>query len=46
MTVAEPDYTWAYPLTKRRETRYLVLHHAGASGNTARQIHKYHLEKG
>ena len=46
MTVAEPDYTWAHPLIRRPETRFLILHHAGASGSTARQIHKYHLEKG
>ena len=42
MNVIEEKYDWAYPLTPRRATTLLVLHHEAGSGSTAQQIHNYH----
>ena len=41
MNVIEEKYNWAYPLTPRRKTTLLVLHHEAGSGSTAQQIHNY-----
>ena len=46
MDIIEETYDWAYPLTARRLTDCLVLHHAAASGFTAQQIHQVHLNNG
>ena len=46
MTVIEETYRWAYPLTWRRSTEKLILHHAGGSGFTAQDIHAFHLARG
>ena len=42
MNVIEEKYNWAYPLTPRKTTTLLVLHHEAAKGSTAQQIHNYH----
>ena len=42
MNIIEEKYNWAYPLTPRRTTTLLVLHHEAGSGSTAQQIHNYH----
>lgn len=42
MKIVEEKYAWAYPLTPRRLTTLLVLHHEAGSGSTAQQIHNYH----
>lgn len=46
MKIIEETYDWAYPLTKRRLTDCIVLHHEAASGFTAQQIHQVHLARG
>ena len=42
MNIIEETYAWAYPLTPRKTTTLLVLHHEAAKGSTAQQIHNYH----
>ena len=42
MNIIEERYDWAYPLTRRRATTLLVLHHEAGSGSTAQDIHRYH----
>ena len=42
MQIIEEKYNWAYPLTRRRATTLLVLHHEAGSGSTAQDIHRYH----
>jgi N-acetyl-anhydromuramyl-L-alanine amidase AmpD len=46
MKIIEETYEWAYPLTLRRLTDCIVLHHEAASGFTAQQIHQAHLMRG
>ena len=46
MTIIEETYDWAYPLTGRRTTELIILHHEAATAATARQVHSYHLTKG
>ncbi|MEG1633788.1 MAG: N-acetylmuramoyl-L-alanine amidase [Oscillospiraceae bacterium] len=46
MTVTEKTYAWAYPLTSRRSTELVILHHAAASGNTAEEINVFHQTRG
>jgi len=46
MDIIEETYDWAYPLTTRRLTDCIVLHHEAASGFTAQQIHQVHLANG
>lgn len=42
MNIIEEKYDWAKPLTPRKKTTLLVIHHEAGSGNTAQQIHQYH----
>ena len=42
VNIIEEKYDWAKPLTPRRTTTLLVLHHEAGSGSTAQQIHAYH----
>lgn len=46
MQIHEETYKWAYALTHRAVTKYLILHHVAGSGFTAQQLHQYHLGKG
>lgn len=47
MTIYNPTYIWAYPLTKRTKTiSRIILHHAAAVTCTAAQIHDWHKSKG
>lgn len=45
MTIREVSYDWAYPLTERRVTTALILHHEAGEGS-AEDIHRYHLSLG
>ena len=45
MTIIEPNYKWAHTLAKRRETKYLILHHAAGSGISAEEIHEMQLRE-
>ena len=46
MEIIEKTYAWAYPLTTRRMTDGIVLHHAAASAAAPEQIHAFHLAQG
>lgn len=46
MEIIEPSYDWAYPLKERSDTDMLIIHHSAANGQTAEQIHNYHLGLG
>ena len=42
MTIVAEVYDWAYPLTERSSTEYLVLHHAAISSASPQAIHNMH----
>ena len=44
--IIEQTYRWAYPLTPRRETRYLILHHTASTSATPQEIHDLHVRNG
>ena len=46
MHITEKSYDWAFPLTERRKTELIILHHAAARKCTAEQIHSWHRTKG
>ena len=45
INIIETNLEWAYPLTPRIATDYLVLHHEAGRG-TVESVHNYHLSKG
>lgn len=45
LNIIETDLKWAYPLTTRYRTDYIVLHHEAGTGSVE-QVHQYHLSKG
>ena len=45
MTVIEQAYKWSGTLTKRSETKYIVIHHRAGNGD-AQSIHSLHLNRG
>lgn len=45
MNVIEHDWEWAGPLTDRKNTEYVILHHSAASG-TAEALHGFHRSRG
>lgn len=46
MNIIEKTYNWNGPLSIRRSTRRIILHHAESSKCTADDIHQWHLERG
>ncbi len=44
--VTERTYDWAYPLTSRRGTELIILHHAAAERASPEQIHAWHQGRG
>lgn len=46
MFITEKTYDWAFPLTERKNTQLIILHHAAARKCTAEQIHAWHRTKG
>ena len=46
MNIQEPKYAWARPLTVRRQTCRIILHHAAADGVSAQDIHRQHRANG
>ena len=42
MIIVNEVYDWAYPLTERNSTEYLVLHHAAISSASPQAIHNMH----
>ncbi|SHK96642.1 N-acetylmuramoyl-L-alanine amidase [Desulforamulus aeronauticus] len=46
VTIIEEKYKWNGDLSPRKETDYIVLHHADASQCTAQDIHRWHLSRG
>ena len=44
LQIIEPDYVWNGALQARTQTKYIILHHAAASGLTAQDIHIYHRD--
>jgi len=46
MNIIKTDWNWAYGLSKRSSTKYLVLHHAAAQVASAADVHRWHLAKG
>lgn len=44
LQIIEPDYAWNGALQERTQTKYIILHHAAASGLTAQDIHRYHRD--
>jgi N-acetyl-anhydromuramyl-L-alanine amidase AmpD len=45
MKIIEQKYTWNGKLTKRAETKNIILHHRAGNGD-AQSIHKLHLNQG
>ena len=45
MTIIEQTYKWNGTITKRSETRYIILHHRAGNGD-AQSIHELHLDRG
>ncbi len=46
MEIIEERYDWAHPLTLRRSTQLLILHHAAAERADAQDIHRWHQARG
>ena len=43
MEIFQPEYDWAYLPGERKETKYIVIHHAAGKGS-AEAIHAYHRD--
>ena len=43
MTILQTKFAWKNALTKRQNTRKIVLHHAAAKTATVQQIHQWHF---
>lgn len=46
MQIIETNFSWAYPLIDRAQTRRIVVHHAAATKASAEAIHAGHLANG
>lgn len=46
MAIIDKTYEWAKPLSKRKTTDVLILHHAAAKSCTADDVHRWHLSNG
>lgn len=45
MNIIEKNFKWSEPLVKRKQTKYLIIHHSAGSG-TVEEIHRIHLNNG
>lgn len=46
MNIVEKTYEWAKPLSKRKTTDVLILHHAGVTSASPDSIHRSHIANG
>lgn len=46
MNIIEVAYSWAKQLEQRKETKFIVVHHAAAKKCTVNDIHQWHLANG
>ena len=46
MEIVEKTYEWAKPLSKRKTTDVLILHHAGVTAASPDSIHRTHIGNG
>jgi hypothetical protein len=46
MNIINKTYKWASGLSKRKSTKYIIIHHAAASISSPDQIHAWHLNNG
>lgn len=46
MKIIEKKYKWNGNLSKRRTTKYIVIHHAAAKKSAPDDIHSWHLHRG
>lgn len=46
MEIIEENYDWAYPLTARRATEELIVHHAAAERASPEDVHRWHQARG
>lgn len=46
MQINEVNYKWNGSLTKRTQTKMIVLHHAAAKSCNPQQVHQWHLNNG
>ncbi|MDR0859256.1 MAG: peptidoglycan recognition protein family protein [Oscillospiraceae bacterium] len=45
MKIIETNFSWAQPLSPRKKTDKIVLHHAAAVSASVTDVHRWHLER-
>lgn len=46
MYIIQKDYNWKGVLNKRKQTKYIIIHHAAANSASPDNIHAWHLNRG